>query len=151
LNKYYEKLQRFFLRGGAGLNVSIPVLLFALFIFPSFIFADHARIAIYFKDGSAIKYTADSYWTKYNKHDGYYEYFEFYEIGATNPAYVCISDYVDMNPVSRETKKGDYRTLRDQAEALGRTCHYFDVQKICFDQYGVSFLNEEVERIEIIN
>ena len=121
-------------------------LILLLLISPLFAYAKHAKIGIYFKDGSFVKYVADSYWTQYNKHEDYYEYVGY---GASSKDYVCISDYVMMNPVSRETKKGDYRIIEKYAKELGHTCHYFDWQAGDVDQYGISFLNEEIEKIEI--
>jgi|SRR5215470_773581 len=127
-----------------------------LLTLPLFALASHDKIEIAFLNGDRINYTANSYWTEYNKHNDYYEVYEDnLKTGRGGPDgiydadYVCISDYVAMNPVSRETKKDDYRTLRDKAESLGHACHYYDLQDAYADQYGVSFRYDDIKYIRI--
>ena len=128
------------------LIVSIILIGIAL-VFP--VFADeYESIDIYFKDGSHVQNTADSYWTEYWQVDDYYEFYLDSRYGKGDSNYICVCDYVSMNPVSRETKKSDFKHVRDKAEALGHTAHYYDLQTTLTDQYGVSFLKSEVDSIK---
>lgn len=132
------------------MNMKRILYLFILII-PCFLFAKHATIQVTFMNGDRIDYTAKSYYTNYNRHDGYWEYFQHDHFGFPNNRWICICDYVQMNPASRETKKNDFRALRNRTEELGHTVHYFDMQGYTEDQYGVSFLTEEIDKITIDN
>jgi len=105
-------------------------------------------IELYFKNGAYIYYEADSYWTKwYRKHDYFCYFFNVEDKAIPNTDYLCLCDYCAMNPVSRETKRQDYKNLRDKIQASSNKANYFENNGVISDDWCVSVRYDQLHSV----
>lgn len=125
-------------------------LLFLLLIIPNILFAlnasVYATIKLTFKNGAYVEYTANSFWTIWDHMHNYYKYFFWdTETRVKDTDYLCWFDNSCMNPAARETKRQDYKNLRDKIEATGNEANYFEENGTLSDDWCVSIRYDQLE------
>jgi len=127
-------------------------ILLLLFSIPSFA---NDGVELWFKNGNLTVHTAHSVWTTFHYKHNYKQYIQnnvplpYFNVESED--YLCFYDWCTMNPVSRETKRQDFKNLRDKIQETGNEANYFELNGVLSDDWCVSVRYDQLDKVEVNN